>query len=143
MAQRVHLIVELKRVLKERGITYAGIAEHLRLSQASVKRLFSSQDFSLSRIDQICELAGIELTDLVARLREGRARDSDASAGRAGAGPTRTDVTRTGATRAARTVATRAGARVPTEFRSGAGDRTFDELCRVHGHARGSADAFP
>ena len=73
MAQRVQLVIELKRVLKERGITYAQIARHLRLSQASVKRLFSSQDFSLSRIDEICELAGLELVDLAARLREGRA----------------------------------------------------------------------
>jgi len=73
VAQRVLVIIELKRVLKERGITYAQIAKRLKLSHASVKRLFSAQDFSLSRIDEICELAGIELADLVARLREGRA----------------------------------------------------------------------
>lgn len=73
MAQRVMLVVELKRVLRERGITYAQVARHLGLSHASIKRLFSTQDFSLSRVDQICELAGIELADLMARLREGRA----------------------------------------------------------------------
>lgn len=73
MAQRVVLVVELKRALKERGITYAQIARRLGLSHASVKRLFSAQDFSLSRIDEICDLAGIELADLIARLREGRA----------------------------------------------------------------------
>lgn len=73
MAQRVLLVLELKRVLKERGITYARIARKLKLSHASVKRLFSAQDFSLSRIDEICELAGIELGDLMERLRQGRA----------------------------------------------------------------------
>lgn len=73
MAQRVSFVLELKRVLKERGITYADIARRLKLSQASVKRLFSTQDFSLSRLDEICELAGIELGDVLARLREGRA----------------------------------------------------------------------
>jgi len=73
VAQRVLLIVELKRLLRERGITYAQVAARLGLSQASVKRLFSSQDFSLSRIDEICDLAGIELGDLIARLRSGRA----------------------------------------------------------------------
>src|SRR5262245_37048560 len=73
MAQRVSLVLELKRALKERGITYAQIARRLKLSHASVKRLCSTQDFSLSRVDEICELAGIELGDLVARLREGRA----------------------------------------------------------------------
>ncbi len=70
MAQRIALVAELKRVLKERGIGYARVARHLKLSHASVKRLFSTADFSLARIDAICELASLELTDLVEQLRE-------------------------------------------------------------------------
>jgi len=73
VAQRVLLVIELKRVLKERGITYSRIAKRLGLSLPSVKRLFSNQDFSLARIDEICDLAGIELTDLTDRLRQGDA----------------------------------------------------------------------
>jgi AcrR family transcriptional regulator len=73
MAQRVLLVLELKRVLKERGITYAQIAKRLELSLPTVKRLFSNQDFSLARIDEICDLAGIQLADLVDRLRQGSA----------------------------------------------------------------------
>jgi predicted HTH domain antitoxin len=70
MSQRTQLIDELKRALRERGITYAMAAKKLRLSEASVKRLFSTGHVSLARIETMCELAGIELTDLADRLRE-------------------------------------------------------------------------
>jgi transcriptional regulator with XRE-family HTH domain len=70
MAQRALLITELKLLLKERGITYAAVARKLKLSYASVKRIFSRGDFSLRRIDEICELAGVEITDLTERMRE-------------------------------------------------------------------------
>lgn len=70
MAQRVQIVAELKRVLKEQGITYAAVAMRLELSLASVKRLFSSGDFSLERIDAICELAGLEMSDLLERMSE-------------------------------------------------------------------------
>jgi len=70
MAQRALLVNELKQLLKERGITYSAVARKLKLSHASVKRLFSRGDFSLQRVDEICELAGVELTDLTERMRE-------------------------------------------------------------------------
>jgi transcriptional regulator with XRE-family HTH domain len=76
MAQRALLVTELKQLLKERGITYSAVARKLKLSHASVKRLFSRGDFSLQRVDEICELAGMELTDLTERMRE---RDAPAS----------------------------------------------------------------
>lgn len=58
------LIDVLKRELKARGITYADVAARIGLSEASVKRMFSTRDFMLSRLDAICEFAGIELADL-------------------------------------------------------------------------------
>jgi transcriptional regulator with XRE-family HTH domain len=70
MAQRARLVAELKHLLKEHGITYAAVARKLKLSHASVKRLFSRGHFSLQRVDEICELAGVELTDLTERMRE-------------------------------------------------------------------------
>jgi len=45
------LVETLKRVLKGRGITYAQVAERLRLSEASVKRMFSRRDFTLQRLE--------------------------------------------------------------------------------------------
>ena len=70
MAQRLQIVAELKRVLKERGINYAAVAAKLALSLASVKRLFSTGDLSLERLDAVCELAGIEISELLERMSE-------------------------------------------------------------------------
>ena len=64
MALTTTLIDVLKRELKARGLTYADVAAHIGLSEASVKRMFSTRDFMLSRLDEICEFSGIELSDL-------------------------------------------------------------------------------
>ena len=70
MAQRLQIVAELKRVLKERAITYAVVATRLELSLASVKRLFSTGDLSLERMDVVCELAGMEMSELLERMSE-------------------------------------------------------------------------
>jgi len=41
VAQRTQIVAELKRALRARGLTYAHVAKHLQLSEASVKRLFA------------------------------------------------------------------------------------------------------
>jgi DNA-binding Lrp family transcriptional regulator len=64
MAQTAAIIGALKEVLKARAITYARIAKGLGLSEASVKRTFAQQSFTLERLDQICALIGIEISDL-------------------------------------------------------------------------------
>ncbi|MDH4190621.1 MAG: helix-turn-helix transcriptional regulator [Betaproteobacteria bacterium] len=64
MAHSIALVDALKRELRARDITYAQVARHLGLSEPSVKRLFSRQDFTLERIDRICQLLGMEFTDL-------------------------------------------------------------------------------
>ena len=63
------LVAELKRALKERELTYAQVARALGLSEASVKRLFASGRFSLERVEQICALAKLELSELAERAR--------------------------------------------------------------------------
>ena len=70
MAQRTQIVAELKRALRARGLTYADVARHLELSEASVKRLFAAGDFSLDRLDRICELAGLELSELVEQMQQ-------------------------------------------------------------------------
>lgn len=70
MSQRMQIVGELKRVLHERRLTYAAVAKKLELSEASVKRLFSRNEFSLERLDRICELANIELGQLIERMQE-------------------------------------------------------------------------
>ncbi|MCC7483819.1 MAG: helix-turn-helix domain-containing protein [Burkholderiales bacterium] len=70
MAHTAALVDVLKRELKARGITYAQVARALRLSEASVKRMFSRRDFTLKRLDQVCELTRAEFSDLARRLHE-------------------------------------------------------------------------
>lgn len=74
MSQSPALIDALKRALRQRGLTYARVAEHLGLSEASVKRMFSSRHFTLERFDAVCALMHLEISDLFQLLEEERQR---------------------------------------------------------------------
>lgn len=65
MEQTRALVEALKKILRTQKITYATVAEHLSLSEASVKRLFASCNLTLQRLEQICDLAQVSLTELV------------------------------------------------------------------------------
>ena len=64
------LIAELKRTLREQGLTYAQIATALKLSLPTIKRMFSREDFTLRRFERICDIAGCSLADIAARAHE-------------------------------------------------------------------------
>lgn len=66
MAQVKALINTLKKALKQNEMTYAEVAKQLKLSEANIKRQFSTERFTLDRLEDICKLIGLELTDLVA-----------------------------------------------------------------------------
>jgi transcriptional regulator with XRE-family HTH domain len=68
MARTAALVESLKSELRSRNITYAAVAKRLGMSEASVKRMFSQKEFTLSRLDAICEVAGIEFSDLARSL---------------------------------------------------------------------------
>ena len=70
MAQTAAIIKVLKQTLKIHGKRYADVALALNLTEASVKRLFSDEQFSLKRLDQICTMLGIEISDLIAAIRD-------------------------------------------------------------------------
>lgn len=74
MAQSRQLVAALKRVLKAQGITYARVASHLGLSEASVKRLFSRGNFTLHRLEAICQMLDMEISDLALLAQEGDPR---------------------------------------------------------------------
>ena len=74
MSQSPVLIEALKRALKQRGITYARVAAHLALSEASVKRMFASRHFTLERLDAVCALMHLEISDLFQLLEAERQR---------------------------------------------------------------------
>lgn len=71
MSQTAQLIDTLKRILRERKITYADVATHLNLSEANVKRMFSKRHFTLNRLEEVCALANADLGYLMARMHEG------------------------------------------------------------------------
>lgn len=68
MNQRSAMLQTIKRELKSQELTYRQVAHHLQLSENSIKRLFSEQNTSLDRLEQLCELAGISLIELVKKM---------------------------------------------------------------------------
>ncbi len=64
MAHSGALVEVLKRELRSRGVTYAQVARKLGLSEASVKRMFSRKEFTLKRLDQVCQLTNSDFSDL-------------------------------------------------------------------------------
>lgn len=64
MSQINQVTSHLKKLLKQNGITYKQVADHLDMSEASIKRVFASSSFSLARLEQVCQLCGISLSDL-------------------------------------------------------------------------------
>ncbi|WP_196139053.1 helix-turn-helix transcriptional regulator [Aliikangiella sp. G2MR2-5] len=64
MEQTTLFLQTLKTCLKNKGLTYADVAKHLDLSEASVKRIFSEENISLQRLDQVCQMMNMELCDL-------------------------------------------------------------------------------
>jgi AcrR family transcriptional regulator len=67
MAEQAMIVAELKRALREHELTYTDVARKLDVSVATVKRLFSTGEFSLQRVDGICELMGISLREILER----------------------------------------------------------------------------
>lgn len=55
----------LKRVLRERAITYRQLADELGLSESGVKKIMSADDGSFVRLAEICAAASIDLFALL------------------------------------------------------------------------------
>jgi len=60
----------LKKSVRARGLTYAELARRLRLSEASVKRMFSRGSFTLARIEEVLAAVDLDLYE-VARMSRG------------------------------------------------------------------------
>lgn len=69
MTQTEEILDALKKQLRSRGLTYADVAKAIQVSEASVKRLFSEQSFSLKRLEAICDFLEITLFDLTKQTR--------------------------------------------------------------------------
>ena len=65
----------LKSALKAKGLNYRDVAEELKVSEVTVKRLFVSEDPSLKRLTEVCGLIDVSLFDLTSISRDQRQRD--------------------------------------------------------------------
>jgi len=61
----VQLVATIKRELKAQGLTYKDVARALNVSEASVKRVFASERFTVARLAQVSQLLGLTLAELL------------------------------------------------------------------------------
>jgi len=64
MSQIKQVASTLKQLLKQQKITYRMIALELKMSEANIKRVFATNNFSLERLEKICNVINLSLSDL-------------------------------------------------------------------------------
>lgn len=64
MSQIKEITNTLKQLLRQHQLTYKDIAQRLDMSEANVKRIFSNHSFTLDRLEEICQILNISLSDL-------------------------------------------------------------------------------
>lgn len=72
MNETKRMLDTLKHCLRARGMTYRRLGQTLSLSESSVKRLFSDESFTLSRLERVCSALDMSVADL-ARMTAGGA----------------------------------------------------------------------
>ena len=65
-----NLLTALKSVFKNKGITYKDAATALELSEISIKRIFSTKNVSLVRLEKLCEFANTDIGELIQLAEE-------------------------------------------------------------------------
>ena len=65
MSESARIVDVLKRTLKSRGMTYRDLSKRVGLSEASVKRVFAEERFTLQRLEGICSAIGLTLGELI------------------------------------------------------------------------------
>jgi transcriptional regulator with XRE-family HTH domain len=64
MSTATSIVEAIKRQLRVQGITYQDLARQLKVSEPTVKRDLARGDFSLSRLEEICNILGVTIADL-------------------------------------------------------------------------------
>lgn len=65
MAGSTAVVHAIRAILRERGMTYRDLADLLGLSEPTVKRDLGQGNFSLRRLDRICDVLGVTVEDLI------------------------------------------------------------------------------
>jgi transcriptional regulator with XRE-family HTH domain len=63
--ETIQLVATIKRQLKAQGLTYKDVGRALKLSEASIKRVFASERFTVTRLAQVSQLLGFTLAELL------------------------------------------------------------------------------
>jgi len=61
----IQLVATIKRQLKAQGLTYKDVGRALKLSEASVKRVFANERFTVTRLAHVSQLLGFTLAELL------------------------------------------------------------------------------
>ena len=72
VSESAQIINLLKRSLKTKGLTYRDLAKRVGLSEASIKRVFAEETFSLQRLESICSAIGMTVSELVRLAADSR-----------------------------------------------------------------------
>lgn len=70
MANSTQLVTAIKLALRQQGISYRALAKALALSESAIKQMFASGNMSLKRVDAICSVLKLDLTDLIGSINE-------------------------------------------------------------------------
>jgi transcriptional regulator with XRE-family HTH domain len=65
MIESAILVQGIKLRLKTQGLSYRELARHLGISEPTVKRDLARGNFSLQRLDRICDVLGVSVAELV------------------------------------------------------------------------------
>ena len=69
MSQSIALIQQLKKAVKQSGRSYTDLAKSLDCSVSNVKRMFSLEKMTIERFDEICQIIGIDMAEIVLQMR--------------------------------------------------------------------------
>ena len=72
MSQIKQITTLIKGLLKQQNITYAALADELQMSEANVKRMFAKQALSLQRLERICEILQLSMSELFLLLERNK-----------------------------------------------------------------------
>ncbi len=64
MNQTSNLVRAIQGALKAKGITYRILAQKMRISEATVKRMFFMKSIDLGRLEKICDILDIDFFEL-------------------------------------------------------------------------------
>ncbi len=76
MTQTEIFVTALKQLLKQNGRTYKDVAKALDLSEASIKRKFADNNFTLSGLENILKSIDLDLEDLFGVARKSQFKDT-------------------------------------------------------------------